>query len=213
MPDLAEEFCDDEFPARYRPLIPGALRRAYAAADALIDRTPFLQTPGGRYERGDLVMVAASYELQSLVRSGDLPFEGEWEFFAKPTGKHFVIHTKRAKLTTNQIKDPSKKPRRAEFRENYAEDNATYLFPEFVPKFDIKGKRLLHILHGYQHLNFIHLAYPHPDENRHLFSSINLLKVPHEMPRDADLAPAEGPTETPDPETIENIERHLKDNG
>lgn len=212
MLDPAEQFCDDEFPFRYRPLIPGALRRAYATADSTIERNPYLQTPGGRYERGDLIMVAASYEFQQLVRSGDLPFDGEWEYFAKPTGKHFVIHTKRAKLTTNQLKDPDKKPRRAEFRENYAEDNATYLFPEYMPKCDGKGKRLLHILHGYQSLNFIHLAYPHPEENRHIFRSTNLLKIPHEGSLDVDLAPAEGPTDSPDPEMIENIERHLRDN-
>ena len=156
-------------------------------------------------------MVAASFELQQLVRSGDLPFDGRWECHARPTGQHFVLYTRRAKLTTSQLADPSKKPRRAEFRENYAEDNATYLFPELMPQRDDTGKRLLHILHGYQGLSFIHLAYPHPEENRHIYRSQNLLKLPHEISRDPDLAPPEGPTDSPDPEMIENIQRYLRD--
>lgn len=207
----AEEFVDDEFPSHLRPLIPSALRRAYLNADALIDRTPFLRTPGGRFERGDLIMVAASYELQSLVEKGDLPFDGAWEPFARPTGKHFVLRSRCARITTNQVADPAKRPRRAEFRDNYAEDNMQPLFDYMKQTVDHDSVRLIHILHGYQNLNFIHLAYPHPEQNRHIFRSQNLLRLPHEVMPEPDLAPPEGPTESPNPEMIDKIDRHLHD--
>ncbi len=208
----AEEFVDDEFPAPVRPLVLSALRRAYLNADATIERTPYLRTPGGKYERGDLIMVAASYELQLLVTNGDLPFDGEWEPFARPTGKHFVMRSRRARITTSQVSDPTKRPRKADFRDNYAEDNMEPLFDYMKPSVPVGGVRLIHILHGYQNLNFIHLTYPHPTENRHVFRSENLLRLPHEVIVDQDLPRAEGPTESPDPEMIENIQRHLRDN-
>jgi hypothetical protein len=213
----AEHFTDEEVPPSIRPLIPTAIRRAYLAADATIESAPYLTTPGGRYQRGDLIMLAASYEFQQLVTNGSLPFDGAWEFFAKPTGKHFVMLTKRARITVNQIEDPRKKPRRAVHRNNYAELNQSNLFADFDE--DLKrareeaakdsARRLLHILHGYQELDFAHLAYPHPDRNRHIYRSPNLMKMPHEMPMD--LPAAEGPSESPNPETLENIKRHLRD--
>jgi hypothetical protein len=214
----AENFTDEEVPPSIRPLIPTAIRRAYLAADATIETSPYLTTPGGKYQRGDLIMLAASYEFQQLVASGSLPFDGAWEFFAKPTGKHFVMLTKRARITVNQIEDPRKKPRRAVFRNNYAEINQSSLFKAFdedlkraKEEADKDGeRRLLHILHGYQQLDFAHLAYPHPDRNRHIYRSPNLMKMPHEMPM-TDLPPPEGPSESPNPETIENIQKHLRD--
>jgi hypothetical protein len=214
----AEHFTNEEVPPNIRPLIPTAIRRAYLAADATIESAPYLTTPGGRYQRGDLIMLAASYEFQQLVKNGSLPFDGAWEFFAKPTGKHFVMLTKRARITVNQVEDPRKKPRRAVFRNNYAEINQSSLFEDFEE--DLKRareeadkdgeRRLLHILHGYKEPDFAHLAYPHPDRNRHIYRSQNLMKMPHEMPM-TDLPPPEGPSESPNPETIDNIQKHLRD--
>jgi hypothetical protein len=213
----AEHFTNEEVPPSIRPLIPTAIRRAYLAADATLERDPYLTTPGGRYQRGDLIMLAASYEFQQLVTNGSLPFDGTWEFFAKPTGKHFVMLTKRARITVNQVEDPRKKPRRAVFRNNYAELNEHSLFDELDEELKRareeaekdSARRLLHILHGYQELDFAHIAYPHPDRNRHIYRSPNLMKMPHEIP--LDLPPAEGPSESPNPETLENIERHLRE--
>jgi hypothetical protein len=68
---------------------------------------------------------------------------------------------------------------------------------------------LLHILHGYQGLDFVHLTYPHPTDNRHVWQSSNLMKLPHDIT--SDLAPAEGPSESPDPIALENLQRHLRD--
>ncbi len=215
----AEQFTTEEVPQSIWPLIPTTIRRAYLAADATIDGSPYLGTPGGKYQRGDLIMLAASYEFQKLVKNGSLPsFDGTWEFFARPTGKHFVMLTARARITINQVEDPRKKPRLAVFRNNYAELNEVGLFDDWDENL-IRAReeaakdgerRLLHILHGYQELNFAHLAYPHPERNRHIYRSPNLMRMPHEMPL-TDLPPPEGPSESPDPETIENIQRHLRD--
>ncbi|WP_210250998.1 hypothetical protein, partial [Methylobacterium sp. WL8] len=71
-------------------------------------------------------------------------------------------------------------------------------------------RRSLHILHGYQDLNFAHIAYPSPDKNGHIFRTNNLMRLPHVAI--GMLTPPEGPTESPDPEIIESIERHFRDN-
>jgi hypothetical protein len=220
MASPAAQFVDEEWPNRYRPLIPAALRRAYAAADEVIERNAFLRTLGGRYQRGDLIMVAASYEFEQLLVSGSLPFDGGWEWFARPTGRHFVIRTARARITTSQVEDPRKKPRRAIFRANYAELNEKFLFPEFnelrqQQKEEAKRdseRRLIHILHGYRTFDFAYLAYPHPEQNYHIHRSINLLHLPRDTDEpDPRFPPPEGPSDSPDPEALERIERHLRD--
>jgi hypothetical protein len=219
MDNAAEQFVDEEWPRRYRPLIPAALFRAYALADEAIEQFAFLRTPGGRYQRGDLIMVAASYEFEQLLETGRLPFDGAWEYFARPTGRHFVMRTHRARITTSQVEDPSKKPRRAIFRANFAELNEVSLFEEIneqrrLQREEIERdneRRLIHILHGYQTLDFAHLAYPHPERNRHIYRSANLLNLPRSID-DPDLPPPEGPFDSPDPEALERIERHLRDN-
>src|SRR5208337_2215072 len=175
--NLAEIVVDDVVPESIRPIIPSALRRAYAAADQTMDQHPYLATPGGKYQRGDLIMLAASFEFELLVRAGNLPFDGDWQFFARPTGKHFVMFTDSARITVGQVDDPRKKPRPAKHRENYSELNEIFLFPEFneerariVREAEKEGaRRLLHILHGYQTLTFVHIAYPHPERNEHIF--------------------------------------------
>jgi hypothetical protein len=220
MDNPAGQFVDEELPNKYRPLIPAALCRAYALADEAIERFAFLRTPGGRYQRGDLIMVAASYEFEQLLVSGSLPFDGAWEYFARPTGRHFVIRTPRARITTSQVEDPRKKPRYAIHRANYAELNEQSLFPEIneqrrLQREEIERdneRRLIHILHGYQTLDFAYLAYPHPERNRHIYRSPNLLNLPRAVDDSGDLPPPEGPFDSPDPEALERVERHLRDN-
>lgn len=209
----AERFVDDEVPQALRHLFPSALRRAYAAADDTIDRHPYLATPGGKYQRGDLILLAASYEFEQLVKNHTMPFDGAWEFFARPTGKHFVMLSKRARITTSQVEDPAKKPRQAAFRHNYAEMNESFLFDDWNEAVETENeRRLLHILHGYQDLNFIHVTYPHPDKNQHIYRTPNLIRLPHEIAvTSPDLPPQEGPAESPNPEVVENLERHLRD--
>lgn len=206
----AREFLDEEFPDELRRLIPTALKRAYSIADRVMHSEAFLRTPGGLFQRGDLVALSAQYELERLALSGSLPFRCTWEDYARPTGKHLVIWTARAKLTVSQIPDPEKKPRQAIFRDNYGLGNMRFLF-DFMneeAKLRNEAKHIL-LIHGYQSLAFAHLTYPHPDRNEHVYSSDNLMKMVHAVPDD--LAKEEGPTESPDPEAMEFLDRALRD--
>ena len=206
----ALDFLDDEFPLAYRHLLPSALRRAYATATRLVDAEPSLQTPGGRIQRGDLIAHAAEYEVMRLVEGGSLPFDATWEHFARPTGKHLVVWTKRGRLTISQIDDAERKPRCADFRNNYAVSNQAYLFPYMNEEVQSKAERK-HILlvHGYQELTFSHLTIPHAQFNRHLAISPNLMTIPH-IATPA-RAKEEGPTQAPDPEATDNLLRIIRD--
>src|SRR3954451_2626317 len=52
----AQRLLDEEFPPGLRPLVPPALKRAYNAVDRLIETTEWLDTPSGRFQRGDLIV-------------------------------------------------------------------------------------------------------------------------------------------------------------
>jgi hypothetical protein len=206
----AHDFLDEEFPTSYRHLLPSALRRAYATASRLVEAEPSLQTPGGRVQRGDLIAHAAEYEVMRLVHGGSLPFDATWEPFARPTGQHLVVWTKRGRLTISQIEDADRKPRGADFRHNYAVSNQPFLFKYMNDEANNKAERK-HILlvHGYQELTFSHLAIPHAQFNRYIAVSSNLMAVPHIAT--PERAKEEGPTQAPDPEATENLLRIIRD--
>jgi hypothetical protein len=206
----AEEFAHAEVPPGLHPLIPPALRRAYAAADEMIDRHPQLSTPGGKYQRGDLIAHAADYEFQQLIEAGNLPFEPSWEPYARPTGKHFVMRSRRAHITISQVDDPDLRPRNAVYRNRFAIPNSPYLFNVMNEEVERDtGRRLIHIVHGYQTLTFAHLTVPHPSANKNVWCSQNLMKILHVLT--SALPPSEGPSESPTPEAIESLERQLRD--
>jgi hypothetical protein len=117
---------------------------------------------------------------------------------------------KQSRITLAQVEHPGQKPRNAAYRDEFAVPNSVYLFEEMneeVRRED--GLRLIHIIHGYQTLNFAHLALPHPKQNKNVWTSPNLMKIPHEIT--TDLPPAEGPSDSPTPEGIENLERRMRD--
>lgn len=206
----AEQFLYGEVSPELHPLIPSALRRAYAAANEIVDRHPQLATPGGRYQRGDLIALAADYEFEQLIKTGSLPFEPSWEYYARPTGKHFVMRSPRAHLTISQVDDPELRPRNAVYRNKLSLPNGRYLFDYMNEEIERDNeRRLIHIVHGYQSLTFAHLTLPHPHQNMNVWSSQNLMKIPHVV--SSDLPKAEGPSESPNPEALENLERQLRD--
>ena len=206
----AEQFLYGEVPPDLHPLFPSALRRAYTAADEMIERHPLLATPGGKYQRGDLIALAADYEFELLIKANSLPFEPSWEFYARPTGKHFVMRTPRAHITISQVDDPDLRPRNAVYRNIFAIPNGRYLFDYMNKEIERdKERQLIHILHGYQSLTFAYLTLPHPKQNKHVWSSRNLMNIPHVV--SSSLPKAEGPADPQDPEAIENLERHLRE--
>lgn len=215
MPEIAAQFMDEEFPPQLRPLLPAAMRRAYANADHAIDAIPFLQSPGGPFHRGDLIALAADYEFARLIASGALPgFDCSWEPFAKPTGVHLVMRTRNSRITISQMDDPTKRPRRAEFRNDYAAFNVRYLFEQMNRDVEdaAKTKHIL-LMHGYQTLSYVQLALPNRTGAGHIYRTPNLLDLPHEVaPTVLGGQDDEGPRQSPDPEAIEHLKKIVADN-
>ena len=130
--------------------------------------------------------------------------------YARPTGKHLVIWTRRGRLTINQVEDWKKKPREAEFRSNYGMSNTPYLFLYMNDEEKAKKDRKhLLLLHGYQDLNFCYVTVPAAQHNLHLANSGNLLSAPHIVTRDPDKE--EGPSDSPDPEALDHLRRIIRD--
>lgn len=210
----ARQFIDTEFPVHFRPLIGPALRRAYGAVDALMERVEFLATPSGKFQRGDLLVKATEYEFVRMIEAGSLPFDPAWEQYASPTGKHLVMRTRRARITINQVETMTTKPRKAVFRENFGLSNTKYLFDEWNDEAQSEEERRhLVLLHGYQKLTFANLAMPDPTKSRLIEWTDNLLKIAHEVPDQETEIKAEGPAESPDPEAIEDMIKFISDNG
>jgi hypothetical protein len=206
----ALDFLNEEVPLDCRHFLPSALRRAYATATRLVEAEPSLQTPGGRFQRGDLIAHAAEWEMMRLVQGGFLPFDYSWEPYARPTGNHLVVWTRRGRLTISQVEDAERKPRGAEFRDNYAETNQKYLFKYMNDEREAKAaKKHILLIHGYHDLTFSFLTIPHAKANYHIAKSPNLMTIPHI----AAPVPAkeEGPTQAPDPEATENLRRIIRD--
>lgn len=213
MPEAANpalDFLDEQFPTAVRRQVPIALRRAYDAVDSVMNTTPFLMTKSGKFQRGDLIVKAVEFEFHKLVEAGSLPFETSWEDYAAPTGKHLVLRNDRACVTINQIDAQGKKPRKAVFRHSFGLPNMDFLFEEWNAESRAKAdlKHTL-ILHGYQDLKFAFFAIPDPAANRLIEWTGNLLKTPHAV--QSDSAPEEGPRDSPDPESIENIVKFIRD--
>ncbi|WP_156394111.1 hypothetical protein [Methylobacterium sp. Leaf94] len=214
----AQSLIDEEFPIGLRPLVAPALKRAYQAADSLILRTEFLDNPSGRYQRGDLICKAAEHEFRRLIEAGSLPFEPSWDDYASPTGKHLVMRGKRSRITINQVDKPNTKPRRAAFRVNFGESNMADLFPEQNRAIrEENEKKHIVLLHGHRNLTFATLGLPHPTRAKLIWRTPNLLPKVFEV---ADIPPGttspvppeEGPTQSPDPEALENLLRLIRDN-
>ncbi|CFX36120.1 conserved protein of unknown function [Candidatus Filomicrobium marinum] len=206
----AQQLADEEFAPNLRPLVPPALKRAYATVEHVIDEQPWLATPSARYGRGDLVRLASEYEFYKLIQTGALPFEPSWEPYSRPTGKHLVMRTKRALITINQVESPSTMPRKAVFRNTFGLPNTSFLFEDWNREIEERADRKhLLLVHGYQELTFSNLAMPNVETKQIAWKSANLLDLPHQV---TEPAKDEGPTDSPDPEAIENIIRMINDN-
>lgn len=208
-PSHAEQFLSAEIDPALYPLFPAALRRAYANADHVIETHSFLATPGGKFQRGDLIACAAEYEVQRLIETGRLNLDFTWEDYAKPTGKHLVVHTRRGRLTISQVPDVAIPPRQAEFRTIYQVTNAPSLF-EYMDKEieDEAQKKHILLVHGYKLLSFAHFTLPHRMKDVPIFQTGNLLNLPSLQ---FEATPAEGPSESPDPEAAEHLIRLVHD--
>jgi hypothetical protein len=207
----AEDLIDSEFPKIHHPLIPAALKRAYLNADQAYERLEYLETPSGRFHRGDLIVLATEFEFVRLIKEGHLPFEPSWDDYAAPTGKHLVMRSPGANITINQVEYPHQKPRSAKFRDAFAVPNMEYLFKEWnEQRKKEEARKHIVLLHGHGVLRFSSLAVPHPVENKLIWWTDDLLKLPHDVTADAKQK-GEGPTESPDAELVEEIIKTVRD--
>jgi hypothetical protein len=185
---------------------------SYASADRAYDRLDFLNTPSGLFHRGDLIVLATELEFSRLIKERHLPFEACWEDYASPTGKHLVMRSPGAQITINQVEYPHQKPRLAVFRKLFDVPNTEYLFKEWNEerKKDASKKHLV-LLHGHGQLRFANIAVPHPAENKLIWWTDDLLKLPHEVAEETTKAKGEGPVASPEPELVEEVIKTVRD--
>jgi hypothetical protein len=207
----AADFLNAEIDPSCHSLFPPALRRAYETVNHFMETVGFLLTPGGKFQRGDLIACAAEDEIQKLVHTGRLgDLHCTWEDYARPTGKHLVVHTRRGKLTISQVQDSDTRPRRAEFRSEYQVTNMPYLFEQMNREVEAdQAKKHILLVHGYKELTFAHLMLPHRMKDRPIHKTDNLLTLPH-LQHQSERG--EGPSESPDPESTEHLIRLVRDN-
>lgn len=189
----AEKFIEQEIPLTYRCALPRALKTAYDAVELTIGETPFLQVPTARMvARGYLLSFAVDYALQGLMDKGEWPFKYEYDFFARPTGKHLKILTPNAVVTVSQLQHGDLQPRSAEFRRNYSLSNQTlfgFEAEELERTIGTNGQKHLILGHGYQELDFIQIGVPNPDGVGYLARTRNILTEIHDAT--PDVAPVE----------------------
>lgn len=157
----AMDLIEAEYPLTLRAVVPGICKRAYGVVDALAKENLLLQSPG--VQLGHLRAWAVEFALQQAIDAGEFRVAGyEWVAYEKNTGHFLRVHTEGAVLTTSQLVDPMRRPRRASHRQNASFNNQQCL-PGFEPE-QAAGNPHLILIHGYQNLNFIHFAMPNPDE-------------------------------------------------
>lgn len=72
---LAERFLLDQFPVKYRALIPAVLRNARASAATLAKSEPILQVQSAKDNFGRLISWAADLGVEKLINSGRWPVD------------------------------------------------------------------------------------------------------------------------------------------
>lgn len=211
--ERAEAFLLDQVPMVERAKIAPTLKTAYAAAKAVIKDEPILNTPSAKDNWGRIVQWSVDFGFQKLVESGGWPYDFRWRPFERPTGCYLEIRAPYLTLTVSQVADPTKQPRDVHFRENKRLNNRGWL-PGMEPEEDKAVHGLPHalILHGYQDLNFAHLAMPEGIHSQgFLYRTPNLMLMPHAV-----SAP-ETPMEDTDIEAVltvkEEIDKWRRDHG
>jgi hypothetical protein len=202
----AERFLLDQIPLRYRALIPTTLKAAYSAVGILVGQEPILQVPSAQDNRGRVVSWAVDLGFQRLVTTGQWPFDYRWREFARPTGRYLEIRLSHSVLSISQISNPGQQPRNVVFREAARVLNdEIFLFPDWEAEArEVRGLPNFLLVHGYQELDFAHIAIPHVDHDRgYLYRTPNLMMMPHIVPND------EPPPEDTDAAAILTLKEHI----
>ena len=203
--DRAEAFLLDQVPMAVRAKIPPTLKTAYAAAETLIASDPILQVQSAKNNKGRVIQWAVDLGFQRLLETGGWPFDFRWRPFERPTGRYLEISAPYLVMTISQVEHPTIQPRDVHFRANKRLNNRGWLpFMEPEDEKEIVGLPHALILHGYQSLNFAHLAMPEGDHGQgFVCRSPNLMLMPHEVPM------AEPPMENTDIEAVMSLKEEI----
>lgn len=204
------ELLREEFPHRYRALLPAALAEAYNAAAAIMAEVEFLKHEGAAGMEGSLVRCAVDLQLTRLIESGEMDLDFRWAYHARPTGKHLEIITERAKIIPCQLHGFTDFPRIADFRDNQRMNNDPPLpFDGVVIESDETRFQLI-LGHGHhswkeQH-RFIFLGLPHSERRYYCYQTPNLLATL----RVVGEAPAEWQQDAVDPPLREELREEMR---
>jgi len=211
--ERAEAFLLDQVPMSARAKIAPTLKTAYAAAATIIEAEPVLNVASAQDNRGRIVQWAVDFGFQKLVETGGWAFDFRWRPFERPTGRYLEIRAPYLVMTISQVEHPTLQPRDVYFRANKRLNNRSWL-PGMEPEDEKEVAGLPHalILHGYQSLNFAHLAMPEGIHTQgYIYRSPNLLLMPHAV------ASTEPGMEETDLEAVltlkEEIDKWRKDHG
>lgn len=207
----AGHFFNDQISSAQRALIPTTLRQAYRAAETLASENPILDVISAQDQHGRVRSWAVDLAFETLVKTGQWPFDYSWAWFDRPTGRYLRIRTEAATLTLSLVDDSSKPPRHVRFRQNNALANEPTLFSELEEERRVEGIPGFVLAHGHKTLDFAHVGMAHPKKRKWLYRTSNLMLTPHEL---ADDLP---PVEAEDEEAIlslkQEIEKWAQDNG
>lgn len=187
-------FLDDQFPRRYRALLPQSLRNAYAAVESLAKDEAILQVESARINLGHVRAWAADLAIERLLKAGQWPFDYRWASYQRPTGKWLRIHLGASTMSISQVTHEKAIPREAAYRANNVLNNMPFLGLDdsFKEEESVRGLPHLLLVHGYQQLDFIHIGMPNPraSDFGYIYQTPNLLLEPQVI--DDGLPPAEG---------------------
>lgn len=203
--DRAEAFLLDQVPMVARSKIAPTLKTAYAAAEALIASDPILQVQSAKNNKGRIIQYAVDRGFQRLVETGGWPYDFRWRPFERPTGHYLEIRAPYLVMTISQVEHPAIQPRDVHFRANKRLNNRDWL-PGMEPEDEKEIAGLPHalILHGYQSLDFAHLAMPEGSHGQgYVCRSPNLMLMPHEVPM------TEPPMENTDIEAVMSLKQEI----
>lgn len=215
---LAERFLLDQFPPRYRALIPSVLKTARSAVVALVKSEPILQVQSAKNNHGRLISWAVDLGIEKLIQSGRWPVDYRWCSFAQPTGQYLEVRFSHSVMSISQVSDATVQPRDVKFRENARLNNQRSLnfaeLNEISPSVGVPAFILIHgkIVRGDMEREFAHIGVPHPEHKRDwIYRTKNIIEMAHVV--EDDLPPVEETDIDLVLSVKEEIERWRRDNG
>ncbi|UFJ40103.1 hypothetical protein LOK74_19005 [Brevibacillus humidisoli] len=182
VPEIAEDFINQQIPLKVRASIVPIIRSSYSLAYQAVHNSDFLNWEIGHAHVGYLKPIAIQFMFKKAIDEGKLNLQYRLSYNKNKTARHLELLTNRAIITISQTRSPNRIARPAFFRKKYQELNLNQLFIDYfgeVNQYNIlQEKRYLLLTHGYGNVepDFIMLGIPGKKE---WIDRINLLKEKH----------------------------------